>query len=108
MGRVRDLIDNKKREVEERCREVAEYIIESDHFTTEISNALENNESSASFDIDYLLRMDLGHEPSDSEWRLIMEMLSSLLETEGVRLTNYGWDYNEETEDTEFFIHLEW
>ena len=110
MGRIRDLIDSKKNEVEHRCFVSAKHIIKSDDFISEIEDALDNNESSVSVVIDDILSdSNLIHDqPSDSEWELIIEEMTSMLEDESVRVTNHGWKYDADRDCRDYLIYLAW
>ena len=85
-------------------KQSAKHIIKSDDFISEIEDALDNNESSVSVVIDDILSdSNLIHDqPSDSEWELIIEEMTSMLEDESVRVTNHGW------KNDDYLIYLAW
>ena len=108
MGGIRDLIDSKKSEVEQRCWASAEYIVQTSEFMNAISEAVDDNESEASLYIDEILGNDMNYYPSNSEWELIIENMTQLLSDEGVKVTSHGWEHDDDNDEDDYWIYLEW
>jgi len=108
MGEIRDLIDSKKSEVEQRCWASAEYIIGNSEFMGAISEALGKNESEASLPIADILDDGMGRYSSESEWELIIGNMTQLLSDEGVKVTSHGWEHDDDNDEDDYWIYLEW
>ena len=104
MERINDLIDEGDIKVNERCWIHAADILESSEFLEAISEAMSNNKSEASLYINGIF----DHYPSDSQWELIIEIMSDELKDEGVRITSYGWKHDENNDVDDYWIYLEW
>ena len=104
MGDIKDIIDAGKNDVNQRCHENAIHIISHPEFLENIRDAVDDNESETSFYIDEML----AGSPSDSEWELIIRVMVLALEDEGVEITNYGWEEDEENDENDYWIYLKW
>ena len=105
MGGIKDIIDGGRDEVNERCHGFAVSIIESSEFLHSIGDAVDDNKRETKFDLDYILdNPPHNYCPSGKEWELIIHHLKELLDGEGVRITGYGF----ENDNDNYMVYLEW
>ena len=103
MGRIKDLIDEGKKDVQTRCFETAKLIFAHDELEKEIRESVMENHSEVSITIDHLVNWG---PKRNKEWELMIVHLTIMLEHEGVKMEQYGWE--EIREEEKYFIHLSW
>ena len=103
MGRIRDFINEGKKDVQTRCIEIAKYIFAHEELEKEIRESVMENHSEVTIRIDHLV----GWGPTrNREWELMIEHLTIMLENEGVKMEMYGWEKMPVEE--QYLIHLSW
>jgi len=102
---IKDIISEGQSENEKNAESNAREIISNyGSFQEHISNAARSGQSETSFYIDELI----GSEPSNETWEVIIRYMKELLADEGVKITSYGWEHDDENDEEDYMIYLEW